>query len=224
MEIRSNDSAGRGGMIQQLPHRFPGTAGDMKRLADLLRLGLRTAGWVPPAQPLAVLNLACGRADESGVLAEVFIPPGIAWYLGLDLRDDTLAEAASRWLLPGGIIQFRTADASLAHVFGGLPTLDLAIVRHQNYWHDAARWERMLGNALAALGPGGIIICTSYFDLEHRLMLSAMQDLGAVLAANLPHPASRPLDATPGKSVDRHLAIFRAGRGTLAPEKQAPLH
>lgn len=189
----------------------------MARLAGLLRDGLRAADFFPLGK-LAVLNLACGRADETGALAAALKPATIGFYLGIDLRPDAIAEAAARWVLPGGEIEFRAGDAAATDRMRELPEFDFIFIRHQNYWHEPVVWDRLLANALNGLKPGGLLACTSYFDREHELLMASLKTRGAGLAANLRHAGSRPLPDAPGKSVDRHLAIFRRGQEiTLQP-------
>ncbi|MBK1881206.1 class I SAM-dependent methyltransferase [Luteolibacter pohnpeiensis] len=195
-------------MIQRTALRFPGTDEDVARLRILLTDALRTADFQASGR-LAVLNLACGRADESGALAAAVTPAEIGFYLGIDLRPDAIEEAASRWHLADGEIEFICGDASATHRMKQLPPVDLVFIRHQNYWSEPAVWDRLLGNALAALKPDGVLVLTSYFDVEHDLMIAALKTRGAVLVANLRHFKSRPLSDAPGKSVDRHLAVFR---------------
>ena len=65
-------------MIQRLPFSHEGTDGDIRRLRVLLGevfslCGLRFSG------KLAVLNLACGRADETGALAAAVAPAEIGF-------------------------------------------------------------------------------------------------------------------------------------------------
>ncbi len=198
-------------MIQRLPFSHPGTADDVARLRVLLREAL-TGIRHQPAAALSVLNLACGRADETGALASALAPARIRSYTGIDLRPETIAEATRRWALPGGQIHFRCGDASRVHRMRELPAADLIFIRHQNYWSDTATWDRLLTHALAVLAPGGILACTSYFDREHELLIAALKTRGADLQWNVRHAASRPLPDAPGKSVDRHLALFRMGR------------
>jgi len=195
-------------VIQRRPFRYPGTDEDVVRLEALLRDGLRAAGF-HAADPLAVLNLACGRADETGALGKALEPMKIGFYLGIDLRPDAIAEAAARWALPDGEIGFRCGDAAATDRMRQLPAFDFIFIRHQNYWHEPAVWDRLLGNALGRLKPSGLLVCTSYFDREHELLVAALRTRGAALLANLRHAQSRPLPDAPGKSVDRHLAIFR---------------
>jgi SAM-dependent methyltransferase len=195
-------------MIQRLPFHHPATAADVVRLQALLRGALRGIGF-QQAGKIAVLNLACGRADESGALAAALAPAEMSFYLAMDLRRETIAEAARRWYLPDGHIEFLCGDASSIHRMKSLPPFDFIFIRHQNYWDDPPTWDRLLSNALAALAPGGRLACTSYFDREHDLLKAALKTRGAEILWDVRHPASRALPDAPGKSVDRHLAIFR---------------
>lgn len=193
-------------MIQRLPFSHAGTAADVARLLLLLREALTAIGF--RKDNIAVLNPACGRADETGALAAALAPAVIRFYLGIDLRRESIAEAARRWQLPGGIIEFRCGDASSIGRMKLLPEFDFIFIRHQNYWDDPAAWDRILSNAFAALAPGGLVACTSYFDHEHELLKAALKTRGVELLWDVRHPESRPLRDVPGKSVDRHLAVF----------------
>lgn len=195
-------------MIQRLPFHHTATAADVARLQDLLRVALTGIGF-HRGEKIAVLNLACGRADESGALAAALAPAKINAYLGIDLRPETIAEATRRWHLPDGQIEFRCGDASAIDRMKSLPGFDFIFIRHQNYWDHPPTWDRLLTNALAALTPGGLLACTSYFDREHELLKAALKTRGAEILWDVRHLASRPLPDAPGKSVDRHLAIFR---------------
>jgi Methyltransferase domain len=194
-------------MIQKLPFSYEGIAGDMRRLGGLLEgviglAGLRLAG------KIAVLNLACGRADETGVLAAALAPAEIGFYLGMDLRSDAIAEAKARWELPGGEIDFREGNAAAIGRAEGLPEFDLVFIRHQNYWNEPMVWEGILDEAMAALRDGGYLVCTSYFDLEHEMLIASMRERGVRLLANLRNRLSRDLPDGDGKSVDRWIAVW----------------
>ena len=201
-------------MQPAIPFTFPGIDADVRRLGALLALGLRAAAWEAPAKP-AVLNLACGRADETGVLLAGLAPLAAElFYLGIDLRPPEIAEAKARWIPaapPGWQLDFRAGDASRTDRMKQLPPFDFIFIRHQNYWHDPAVWEQLYRNALGGLKPGGLLAITSYFDREHDLATACLLQCGAHKRADLPHPHSRPLPDAPGKSVDRRLALFSAG-------------
>lgn len=122
-------------MIQLLPFSYPGIAADIQRLGVLLSKTLALAEWEPRGR-IAVLNLACGRADETGVLAAALAPAEIGFYLGIDLRNDAISEAKARWELPAGEIDFREGNAAAIGRIEGLPKFDLVFIRHQNYWHE----------------------------------------------------------------------------------------
>lgn len=198
-------------MDPAIPFSFSGIAADVRRLGALLDLGLRAAEWRPP-EKAAVLNLACGRADETGVLLEAVAPRAVElFYLGIDLRPPEIAEARARWIPhapPGWQLDFRAGDASRTDRMKQLPPFDFIFIRHQNYWHDAAVWEVLFRNALDALAPDGLLAITSYFDREHELATACLRQCGAHQRADLRHPHSRPLDDAPNKSVDRRLALF----------------
>jgi 2-polyprenyl-3-methyl-5-hydroxy-6-metoxy-1,4-benzoquinol methylase len=195
-------------MLQRLPFSYEGIDGDIRRLGVLLGevLGLAELRF---SGKLAVLNLACGRADETGVLSAALAPAEIGFYLGMDLRGDAIAEAAKRWELPGGEIDFREGNAAMIGRMEGLPEFDVVFIRHQNYWHEPMVWEGILDEALAALKDGGYLVCTSYFDLEHELFLASMRARGAELLANVRNAFSRELPDAEGKSVDRWVGVWR---------------
>lgn len=201
-------------MTPAVPFSYPGIDGDVARLGALLKIGFQTAGWTPPAKP-AILNLACGRADETGELLKAACPLATElFYLGIDLRPAEIAEARSRWIPaapPGWQLDFRAGDASRTDRMKQLPPFDLVFIRHQNYWHDQDVWLVLYRNALAALKPGGLLAITSYFDREHELAMACLAQCGGRKLADIAHPHSRPLPDAPRKSVDRRLALFAAG-------------
>lgn len=195
-------------MHPAIPFRHPGTDGDVTRLGRLLRETFDLLGFSPD-DPAMVLNLACGRADETGTLFAALAPVRIGFYLGIDLLPGDIAEAKKRWCGgdPASQVDFIAGDASRSNRMKQLPLFDLVFIRHQNFWHDGPQWDRLLENSLNSLKPCGVLAFTSYFDREHALALASLKLRGAGLLANIRHRASRALDDAPGKSVDRHLAI-----------------
>lgn len=174
---------------------FPGIAADVDRLRHLLRESLALLQIARPPAP-RILNLACGRADETGVLLETLCDGGLAaHYLGLDLRAAEIAEATRRWKHAGeshGAIEFRVADASLAHHWPASEPFDFIFIRHQNYWDAPAVWDQIFRHALARLSATGLLIFTSYFEREHELAIAALKTQSAQLLLNLPHGSRAP--------------------------------
>ncbi len=203
-------------VIQRLPFGHPAIAGDVVRLQGLLCAALTTIRYHPIGE-ISVLNLACGSADETGALVAALAPAEIGYYLGIDIRRNTLEEAERRWTARRGTMEFRCADASSIDRMKELPRFDFIFIRHQNYWFAPVSWDRLLENALAVLAPGGILACTSYFDREHDLLKVSLQTRGAEILWDVRHPESRPLHDVPGKSVDRRLAIFAQGSPDFSP-------
>src|SRR5690606_17168476 len=136
-----------------------GIDGDIARLGVLLGEVFALAG-VGFSGRVAVLNLACGRADETGALAGALAPAEIGFYLGVDLRAEDVAEARARWELPGGEIDFREGNAAAIGRMEWLPEFDMVFIRHQNYWHAPMEWEGIVEEALAALTDGGFLVWT----------------------------------------------------------------
>lgn len=160
-----------------------------------------------------ILNLACGRSDETGLLTELFShPTGETRFTGIDIRAAELDEASARWSDQSNQrlkADFLALDASKLPLLREIPQpTHLAFFRHQNFWNGPRLWTALFDNALHQLHPDGLMIITSYFDKEHLLALSALESLGAYRLATVKNPRSRPVRPTPGKSVDRHAAVF----------------
>ncbi len=163
------------------------------------------------------LNLACGRADESGILREVLAPYAEDLQIfGVDIRERELDVARSRWRSdPHTSYTFLYHDATKLHLINELAQLcDIVVMRHQNYWNGAITWQHIYDSALNRLSPDGILVITSYFDKEHFQAVQAIQQLGATLITTVRNPISRPVTDAPNKSVDRHIAIFKKQSNT----------
>lgn len=180
---------------------------------------------LPPKDAVRVLDLACGDCREAEALLDFAAdlrgaPAADASLTGIDVRAREIAEAARRFGKAREAVDgrgrrefdFLTGDATklpdLSQLGGDF---DLVFLRHQNYWNGARDWEEIFDHALAKLGPDGRLAITSYFDEEHALALEAIQRLGGELVRSEFNPETRAL-ATPGKSIDRHVALFRRRR------------
>ena len=168
-----------------------------------------------PTLPLQrhILNLACGRSDETGLLSELFShPAGETKFTGIDIRAAELDEATARWTSrknPQLQANFLTLDATKLPLLREMPQpTHLTFFRHQNFWNGPQLWTTLFDHALHQLHSEGLLIITSYFDKEHLLALTAFESLGAHLITTMKNPRSRAIPQTPGKSVDRHIAVF----------------
>ena len=189
--------------------------------ADLLQLKSLLVPFVAEHFPsvqkesIRVLNLACGRADETNVLAEALAPHCSQLEItGIDIRNREIGEAKRRWKNhPLASIHFFTQNASqLSHVRSLDGPYDVVFIRHQNFWNGAEAWLKIYDNALHRLSKGGLLIITSYFDREHFEAVKAISTIGGVLSSSIRNPKSRTISDAPNKSVDRHIAIFTRER------------
>jgi hypothetical protein len=172
-----------------------------------------------PGGPLQILDLACGTCREAGTLVEVFRDFSGSTrdvrFVGADIRDRELEEAAARARRAGGPrdqFEFLTENCAKLGRHRELGRdFDVTFLRHQNYWNDKPVWQRIFEQGLEKLKDDGLLVITSYFDREHALALQALERAGAELIITEQNEATRLLD-TPGKSVDRHVAVFRKKR------------
>jgi SAM-dependent methyltransferase len=172
-----------------------------------------------------VLDIACGECREAEMLADFVselkgTPGGEVKLTGIDVRAREIADAQRRF---GGKkdlrkrdgtreCEFLTGDASKLDQHGELgESFDVVFMRHQNYWNGAKTWEEIYDQALGKLDEEGRLIITSYFDKEHTSALEAIERLGGELIRTEFNPETRKLQ-TEGKSVDRHVAVFRRKR------------
>jgi hypothetical protein len=195
-------------MIQQMPFSYEGIDGDVQRLGFLLKDSLSACD-LNFDNKISVLNLACGRADETGVLVNALSPARVGFYLGIDIRADAIEEAARRWKSNHCEVYFMEGNAAMLGRIKSLPEFDLVFIRHQNYWHEPMVWEGILDESLLAMKSNGVLVCTSYFDLEHDLFLASMRERDAKLLLNVRNSKSRNLPDAEGKSVDRWIGIWR---------------
>lgn len=183
---------------------------------DLAKLkGLLTEGLAPhlPGQPdLRILNLACGRCDEAETLIkvgqELVGNQGSVEMVGADIRIREIRQARENHRhLP---TEFLIEDASqLARNKALGDDFGVVFLRHQNFWHGQELWKKIFDQGIAKLRPDGMLVITSYFDVEHRLALEALKKMGLEVVSNRRNKASRALADAPGKSVDRWVAVLR---------------
>ena len=170
---------------------------------------------LPERDHLHLLNLACGRGDETGVLAKLLTEKATTAHLqGLDIRAAEIDQANSRWkseLAAESTADFITHRGDRLRDLTEIGTPDIAFLRHQNFWNDRTIWTQIFDQALDRLDRDGLLVITSYFDREHALATQALTQMGAVQVGSIINPNSRILTDAPGKSVDKHLAVFKKG-------------
>lgn len=183
---------------------------DMSKLKALLHDSL--APHLPSAQKdMRILNLACGRCDEAETLINVgsdLTQNGNVEMIGADIRIREIRQAReTHGHLPA---QFLIEDATKIDQHKELKDdFNMVFLRHQNFWHGQELWKKIFDQGIAKLRPDGMLVITSYFDVEHRLALRALESLGMEVVSNKRNKESRALKDAPGKSVDRWVAVLR---------------
>jgi hypothetical protein len=183
---------------------------DMSQLKSLLHDSL--SPHLPAAQKdMRILNLACGRCDEAETLIQVgseLTQGGGVEMIGADIRIREIRQAReTHGHLPA---QFLIEDATKIDQHKELSDdFNMVFLRHQNFWHGPELWKKIFDQGIAKLRPDGMLVITSYFDVEHRLALRALESLGMEVVSNKRNKNSRALQDAPGKSVDRWVAVLR---------------
>lgn len=192
----------------------PPIAEDMAKLKSLLQDCL--APHLPAAQKdMRILNLACGRCDEAATLIQVgndLTKGGSVEMVGADIRIREIRQARETHRhLPA---QFLLEDATKIDQHKELgDDFNMVFLRHQNFWHGQELWKKIFDQGIAKLRPDGMLVITSYFDVEHKLALRALESLGMEVVSNKRNKTSRALKDAPGKSVDRWVAVLRRRQG-----------
>ena len=187
---------------------------DMAKLQTLLQESL--APHLPAGKEgMRILNLACGRCDEAETLIQVgseLTKGGDVEMIGADIRIREIRQARENHVnLPA---KFLIEDATKIDEHKEMgDDFNMVFLRHQNFWHGQELWKKIFDQGIAKLRPDGRLVITSYFDVEHRLALRALESLGMEVVSNKRNKASRALADAPGKSVDRWVAVLKR-RGT----------
>jgi SAM-dependent methyltransferase len=181
----------------------------MQILGTLLQETVAPHVHVPSSEDLRILNLACGQCDEAGTLIDFgrTQTQGQVSLLGADIRIREVLQARENH--SGLPAEFLLEDATRLHLHKELgEDFKMVLLRHQNYWHGPDLWKKIFEQGLSKVDEEGVLVITSYFDIEHELALDALQKLGAELVTTKSNERARKL-LTPGKHVDKHVAVFR---------------
>ncbi len=181
---------------------------DLERLEK--RLKKLTTPFLQPQQHRRILDLACGRADEAQILVNT-LGGQTTQIIGADIRHNEIEEAQKRWAnTRHAEAEFIVQDGTRldeSQLLGG--DFDFLVMRHQNYWNGERTWEQIFDQGLHQLKESGHILITSYFDREHFLADQALKRLGAELINHDFNPHGTIVRDAPGKTVDRHIALYK---------------
>lgn len=185
---------------------------DMRALSALLKKAVSPHLTVANKDDFRILNLACGSCDEAETLVKFAQDQtsGAVNLTGADIRIREILQAREAHArLPA---EFLLQDASKLSEHKELgEDFKMVLLRHQNYWHGRDLWKKIFEQGLEKTGDEGLLVITSYFDKEHQLALEALSKIGAELIETRENEVARRL-LSPGKSVDKHIAVFRRKR------------
>jgi|GEM_PF-584612 len=149
---------------------------DMAKLKSLLQDSLSphvAAG----QKDMRILNLACGRCDEAETLIQLgsdLTQGGAVEMVGADIRIREIRQARETHShLPADFLIEDATKISEHKQLGD--DFNMVFVRHQNFWHGQELWKKIFDQGIAKLRPDGMLVITSYFDVEHRLALRALE-------------------------------------------------
>ena len=201
-----------------MPHKFtPKQELELQQDLSVLETDLRRLlrGKLISKSEINALNIACGRADETGVLAKIIGEKASSAHIqGLDLRASEIDYAREKWKKVLGeqtvSCDFGVGRADRLNELKELDDPDLVFIRHQNYWFEPKAWIKLYDQALQKLKQDGVMVITSYFDEEHEMARQVLSKLGAVEIEHRFNPNARIVKDSPKveKSVDRHISVF----------------
>lgn len=198
-----------------------------QRFWNMLVSTVERAGYKPPQdRQTVVLDLACGRCEEGLVLSAFFGGETFDWtnnnvrLIGVDIKEKDIekaiinysmpdfSEKVTKYVLPPNY-DFIVGDATNLDRYPQIPKrADIVAIRHQQISDNKHIWTKIFQQALLRLNEGGIIITTSFSDVEHEMLIKALRKLNCEIVINESNPYAKPLSHKE-ISLDRNIAIIR---------------
>ncbi len=198
-----------------------------KRFWNMLATTINKTGYTPPQdRQTTILDLGCGRCDEGLVLSAYFggnnfgSDSNKVKLVGVDINQEEINKAISsnekpdfseektKYALPPNY-EFYCADATNLDSYPQVPQqADVVVIRHEQISADQDIWTRIFQTARDRVNPEGIILITSFSDIEHETALKALAQLDCGVVVNERNQFAKPTN-TPEVSIDRNVAIVR---------------
>jgi len=185
----------------------------------------------PTDRQVQILDLACGSGRSSSVLNEYFglgkkgYPSSKAKVIGIDIDENAINQAIAKskhtdlslksgylFVLPN-YFEFIQADATI-HL-DAIPSVskqtDVILIRHQQISADnrgSQTWKTIFEQALNHLSPDGILILTSFTEMENKMLLQQLKNLNATILVNEKNPHAMPL-SQPEIAADNFVTIVK---------------
>jgi hypothetical protein len=191
---------------------------------NMLVSEVSASGYTPPqGRRTEVLVLGCGCCAE-GMFLNGFFGGGEfgrkntnARVTGIDIQSKEIEraiqknlslDASGRRSLPESL-QFITGDATKLDQYPQIPEqADVVVLRHQQISASEKVWGSIFKQALQRVTPEGIVICTSFSDVEHEMLLRKLAELDCQVVISKRNPHAKPLVGNKVSS-DRNIAIVK---------------
>ena len=200
---------------------------DRKRFWNMLVSTVERTGYKPlQERPATVLDLGCGKCEE-GIVLNAFFGGGNfgsssenVKLIGVDIKQKDIERAINsysspdfsgkitKYVLPPNY-EFIVGDATNLDQYQQIPgEVDVVVIRHEQISDNEVVWTKIFGQALQRVSKEGIIIITSFSDVEHKTLIEALQKLDCEIVINERNPYAKQL-SHPKVSLDRNITIIR---------------
>lgn len=197
------------------------------RFWNMLVSTVERTGYAPPeGRQAIVLDLACGNCEEGYVLNAFFGGGKFGWnsdnvkLIGIDIDRDSVQQATAtygkpdfseritKYVLPSNY-EFIVGDATNLDQHSQIPKdADIIVIRHQQISDNNQTWTKIFQQALKRINKDGIIVITSFSDIEHEELIRALQKINCEIVINEKNPFARLLGHKE-VSLDRNIAIVK---------------
>lgn len=188
----------------------------VRRFWNMLVTEIPKTEYSPPkGRKTTILNLGCGVCQEGRMLSSFFGGEEFGSeggrnvdLIGVDVDPKEIERAKKDHQIPG--YEFIVGDATNLDQYSSIPTqVDVVVIRHQQISHNKNLWQEIFQQALRHVTPEGIILITSFSDIENEMLVETLQTLNCEMIINERNPYAKPT-TTEGLSIDRNITIVRS--------------
>ena len=188
---------------------------------------IERAGYKPPQErQTTILDLGCGKCEEGIVLSAFFAGGNFGnssenvKLMGVDIKKEDIERAISsysspdfsekitKYVLPPNY-EFIVGDATNLDQYQQIPReVDVVVIRHEQISDNEQTWAKIFQQAIQRVSKDGIIIITSFSDIEHKMLIEALRKLDCEIVIDESNPYAKPLSHKEISS-DRNITIIR---------------
>ena len=200
---------------------------ERKRFWNMLVTEVAKTDYQPPQDRQAqILDVGCGKCKEGIVLSAYFgggefgSANDNVKLIGIDINKRDIDKAISghqrtdfsqqvtRYVLPSNF-EFIHGDATKLDQYPQIPDqLDVIVIRHQRILDNEEIWTEIFQESLNRLSPDGIMILTSFSDVEHQMLMEKLKELNVEVKIDETNPYAKPT-LHEEVSTDRNITIIK---------------